>query len=101
MNNEINKKKVKELIHTLGLKYQMSDEDIRTIVESPFLFSYLKIRELDLNNVKTEEELSNLKTNFLYRAFGKLYISNALLSRFHKQKIEGKNLNNKKWKNKI
>tara|TARA_R110000822_G_scaffold73853_3_gene177564 strand:- start:3295 stop:3600 length:306 start_codon:yes stop_codon:yes gene_type:complete len=101
MSNIADKKKVTDLIHMLGLKYKMTDKEINDLVESPFLFTYLKIRELDLNNVETEEELSNLKTNFLYRAFGKIYISSGLFSRFKKQKTEGRILNESKWKSKI
>jgi hypothetical protein len=101
MSDAIDKKKVKDLIHTLGLKYKMTDEEIRSIVESPFLFTYLRIRELDFNNVKTEEELSELKTNFLYRAFGKLYLSTALFKQSRIQKKEATNLNNRKWKKKL
>jgi len=93
------KKKVKDLIHTLGLKYKMSDEDIRVLVESPFLFSYLKIREINFNEVK-EEDLEELKTNFLYKAFGKLYLHGPLFKRMLKQKKNFINLNDKKWKNK-
>jgi hypothetical protein len=101
MNDMVDKKKVLDLIHTLGLKYKMTDEDIRTIVETPFLFTYLKIRELDLSNVETEEDLAKLKTNFLYKSFGKIILSNALLQRRNKQKNNGKLLNESKWKKKL
>jgi len=99
MSSSTDKKKVKNLIHTLGLKYKMSDEDIRTIVESPFLFSYLKIREIKFNEVE-EEDLAELKTNFLYKSFGKLYLHEPLFRRMKKQKKHFTNLNDKKWKNK-
>jgi hypothetical protein len=71
----INKSKVEKLIHKLGLQYNMSDADIKKLVESPYEFTYQEIRKLDLKAVSTEEELDKLNTNFLYRAFGKIYVS--------------------------
>lgn len=100
MSNTVDKRKVAKLIHTIGLKYKMSDEEIKKLVEVPFLFTYLSIRELDLNDIETKEDLANTKTNFLYKSFGKLILSNALLQRRNKQKGTGKNLNENKWKNK-
>jgi hypothetical protein len=97
--NSPDKKKINDLIHTLGLKYKMSDEDIRVIVDSPFLFTYLTIREINFNEIE-EEALEELKANFLYKSFGKLYLSEPLFKRMKKQKKNFQNLNDKKWKNK-
>jgi hypothetical protein len=99
MSSKADKKKVKDLIHTLGLKYKMSDDEVRQIVESPFLFTYLKIRETNFNEIE-EEDLEEIGTNFLYKSFGKLYLSEPLFKRRQKQKNHFKNLNDKKWKKK-
>ena len=98
--NEIDKRKVSALIHKIGLDYNMSDQQIKAIVDSPFLFTYLKIRELDLTEIDDIETLRETKTNFLYKALGKIFISEPLFKRRQKQKLTGINLNLNKWKNK-
>ncbi len=89
--------KVKQLIHKLGLKYNLRDEEIKEIVNSPYLFAAERFREMDLKKVTTEEELSSMKTNFLFKGFGRLLVSFALINRRNKQKLNSFKLNNK-WK---
>lgn len=81
----IDKSKVDILIHKFGLKYHMSDKDIKRLVESPYEFTYEEIRKLDLTTVSTEEQLKSLKTNFLYKSFGKIYVSFTEIERNIKQ----------------
>lgn len=89
--------KVKKLIHRLGLKYNLRDEEIKQIINSPFEFAAEKYREMDLKSITTEDELDNLKTTFLFKGFGKLFVSYALINRRNKQKQNSFKLNNK-WK---
>jgi len=96
--NNIDKKKIARLIHRLGLKYKLSDHIIKEIVESPYLFTSTIIKRLDLDKVKTEEDLSKHKTNFIYKAFGKLYINFLLINKKNKQKENIIKLNKNKWK---
>lgn len=95
---KIDKLKIDKLIHELGLKYNLSDSIIKEIVDSPDKFAYEKIKELNLDNVNTEEDLDNVKTNFNYYGLGKLYINFASLNRKNKQKENIKEVNNKRWK---
>lgn len=62
--------KVNRLIHSIGLKYNLTDSEVKEIVESQFKFAYEEIRKLDFEN----EDIENLKTNFLFKYLGKLYI---------------------------
>lgn len=89
-------RKVKQLIHRLGLKYNLRDEEIKQIVNSPFEFAAEKYREIDLRTVTTEEQLDSLKTTFLFKALCKLYINRALFNKRIKNKENNLNLN--KWK---
>lgn len=72
--NSIDEKKKKALMHRLGLKYKLSDEVIKQIVESPYEFSAEVIKNLDLTHVENEEDLKKERTNFMYGGFAKLYI---------------------------
>lgn len=64
--------KIKKLIHSIGLKYNLSDEVVKKIVESPYEFSREKFKELNLDDIETEEEFEKTKTNFMYPSFFKL-----------------------------
>jgi len=99
--DSLDKRKVASLIHKIGLDNNLSDKEVRDIVESQFLFTYLKLRELDLDTVDTVEKLQELKTSFIYRSFGKLILSEPLFKRRIKQKETGINLNLKKWKKEL
>lgn len=73
-NKEIDDKKVKALIHSLGLKYGLQDDVINKIVNSPYKFTREIISNMELEHVESEEELEKIKTNFIYSYIGKLYI---------------------------
>lgn len=96
--SKIDKIKVDALIHSLGLKYNLRDEDMKELVNSPFLFTYEQLKELDVSEVKTEEDLEKLKTSFLYKSFGKVFVSFPLINRRNKQRDNIIKLNKKKWK---
>ena len=84
--DKIDKAKLKKLIHRIGLKYNLRDSEIKELVESPYEFTKEAFIKLNFDDIKTEEELKELKTTFLYKSFGKLYISFALINRRNKQK---------------
>lgn len=69
------KVKVKQLMDRLAYKYKISAKEIEEIVNSPYHFTYEKLKELKLDEVESEDEAKSLKTNFNYKAFGKLYFS--------------------------
>jgi len=93
---KIDEIKINKIIHRLGLKYNLSDSIIKELVESPGEFTFNTFKELDLSEISTEEELGKLKTNFLYKGFGRLYISFPLINRRNKQKENIINLNKNK-----
>ena len=88
-----NEDKIKILIHRLGLQYNLKDDEIRKIVNSPYKFTRETISKLDINPDITEEEFNKLKTNFIYVSIGKLYTSFEIFNKF-------KNLKQKRWENK-
>lgn len=73
--------KYNKLLHRLGLKYKLTDKQIKELVESPYEFAQQKIKEIDLEGERTIEEVNNMKTNFNFLAFGKLYFSPKLVYR--------------------
>lgn len=95
----MNDDKVKLLIHKIGLKYNLQDNIINKIVNSPYKFTRETITNLNIDDIETEEDFNKLKTNFIYMYIGKLYTN---FSIFKKQKTQGEklveyhNLNNKK-----
>lgn len=72
--NKVDEDKIKKLIHSMALKYNMSDEDMKNLLHSPYEFSKGKINALKLKDVRTEEEFNELKTNFIYPSFFKLIV---------------------------
>jgi hypothetical protein len=70
--NKIDEKKIKDIIHTIGLNNNLKDDEVRKIVESQFRFTSETIKEMSLEGL-TLEELGELKTNFYYKYIGKLY----------------------------
>lgn len=92
--------KVDMLIHRLSLKYMLPKEIIRNIISSPYIFADGIIRELNLDNISTEEDLKNKKTNFNFKGFGKLYVSYPLLKNRNRRINNMNDLNIKKWKKK-
>lgn len=91
--NKIDEDKIKILIHKLGLKYNLRDEEIKKIVQSPYKFTRQVISELDIKQDITEEEFNKLNTNFIYMYLGKLYTSFEIFNKF-------RNLKQKRWENK-
>lgn len=73
--NKFDEDKIKKLIHSIGLKYNLQDEIINKILVSQFKFAREKISELSLREIENEDEFNKLKLNFNYLHIGKLYIS--------------------------
>lgn len=90
--NKVDEKKIKALIHKLGLKYKLSDHLIKELVESPYEFSAERIRELRLDDLDMSANLEEIKSNFMYTGFAKLFI-NPLA--FRKKMIKNKLRKNK------
>lgn len=96
--SKIDEQKLKALVHRLGLKYNIRDEDIQKIVDAPYIFASQTIRDLELSNVKTEEDLDQLKTNFYFKCLFKLYVPFNRVCRRNKQKVTYKKINRNRWK---
>jgi len=84
--NDVENKKVKDLIHSIGLMNNLVDKDVKEIVESQFRFAYKTIRELNFEGL-TDEEIDSLKTNFYFKYIGKLYTDSEIIKR-HLRKDE-------------
>lgn len=78
--------KVKSLIHSIGLKYNLPDAKVREIVESQWKFADMKMREIPWETIKTEEDLDNTKTNFLFAPIGRLYVGMIQINRLNRRK---------------
>jgi len=73
--NKIDDPKVKALIHRIGLKYNLQDEIINTIINSQYKFIRETIHDLNIKDTETKEDFDKLKTNFILPYIGKLHIS--------------------------
>lgn len=94
--NKIAKTKVDKLIHSIALEYNMSDEEMKNLLYSPYEFAHSKIKELNLDNIRSEEELEKVKTNFLFRSFFKLVIRfRSIKARNSRADSISKSINNK------
>lgn len=86
MNSKVDDKKIKDLIHTIGLNNYLVDAEIKKIVESQFRLTYEVIKDLNLQAL-TEEELLKVKTNFIYKSIGKLYTSPEVIRKNNQKEI--------------
>lgn len=75
------KSKVDKLIHSLGLKYNLPDDIIKKLVESPFEFTKETCNNIDFSKIKSEEDFENLKKVFMYKGFGKILINKKSLKK--------------------
>lgn len=82
---------VKQLYQKLAKKYKMTAREIEELVTAPHQFTYEKLREINFDEVESEEEAESLKTNFNYKGLGKLYFSwPSLQTRKNRQKNASK-----------
>jgi len=99
--DKVDENKVKALIHSIGLKYGLQDAIITKIVNSPGKFARETIVKLDFNNIETQEQFDELKLNFIFKYWGKLYTTFERYNRINRQSEKLKEFNNNsKWKNK-
>lgn len=75
--NSNEKKIIKELSH----KYNLSEDIVKEITDSPFEFIRKTIGEIKLNGDETEEEFNKKAKNFNIPRIGKMY---SLYSNFKK-----------------
>ena len=73
--NKIDDSKVKALVHRIGLKYNLQDDVINTIIHSQYRFIRETIHDLKMKDTETKEDFDKLKTNFILPYIGKLHIS--------------------------
>lgn len=92
--SKIDKIKTDRLIHKLGLKYNLTDEVVKKLVESPYEFTAEKLQAIHFDEIETEERFNEEKTTFMYKTFGRLYISFPMLKRRADRRNNKINLNN-------
>jgi hypothetical protein len=78
--------KVKILIHRIGLKYHLKDDDIRKIITSPYLFARETITDLSIDDNISENDFNKLKTNFIFPKIGKFYVKYNVVRRYQNKK---------------
>lgn len=86
--------RIRKLIHSIGLEFNLQDDVVRKIVQSPYKFTRETIANLSIDGIESEEDFNKLKTNFIYTYIGKLYTTYRIYEKIQKQKI---NLT-EKWK---
>jgi hypothetical protein len=79
--DSVDKQKLKKLMHELSLKYNLSANEIKEIVESPYEFAASKLKTINWDEIDNEEKLGELKTNFNFKSLGKLHAHWPLLNR--------------------
>jgi hypothetical protein len=92
--NDPDNDRIKKLIHSIGLKYNLQDDVINKIIGSPYKFTRIKMTELSIHDDILEEDYNKLKTNFIYPHIGKLYTNFDICTKFRKIKKE-------RWKKEI
>lgn len=80
---------VRKLIHSIGLMYNLTDQQARDIVESQFRFIRESITKVGLNDM-LEEDLPKAKTNYILRHLGKIHTSEKRIMNIKKRKKEYK-----------
>jgi hypothetical protein len=89
--------KLKKLYLKLSKEYNLTVDEIKNIVGSPYEFTSEKVKEYNFTDIE-EEDFNKLKKVFLYKGLGKIYISYMLIERRKKLSLNIIKLNNKKWK---
>tara|TARA_R110000851_G_scaffold315229_5_gene477633 strand:+ start:19735 stop:20031 length:297 start_codon:yes stop_codon:yes gene_type:complete len=92
-------KKIEALRHRIGLNNHLTDAIIKEITDAPYKMAEEVIKELDLSDIVTEEDLDDIKTNFYFKGLGKLHIPFRRVDRKNKQQKSIKISNKKRWKN--
>lgn len=67
--------KFKFKIKDISRKYNIPESVVEEIFNSQFKFYRTKMSEMNLNDVKTEEDYNNLKHIFYFKYIGKFFIS--------------------------
>lgn len=84
-------KKIDNFIHSIGLKYNLSDDIVKKIVESQFEFTKKKLNEIDFSLINSEEDFENLKKIFYFKGLGRIYINKRSLNKILKIKKDDGN----------
>lgn len=73
--------KYEEILNRLSLKYNKPAYIIKDIVESQFEFTKEKMKQIDLNEVSTVEDLDKMKTSFRYLNIGSFSVNLFILNK--------------------
>ena len=79
--DQVSVDKIKTLTHKIGLKYNLRDEIITKIINSPYKFTRDKISHLEIH-----DEYKKLETNFIYPFLGKLYTNFDMCTKYYNYK---------------
>lgn len=63
----------RKIVDELMKKYNLTEKQVISIIESPFKFMREIIKNIDVSEITTEEEFNNTIKNFNIPSIGKLY----------------------------
>jgi hypothetical protein len=69
-------KKIKKVIHSVGLKNNVVDEEVLKIISSPFEFTANEIEKLNKEGLTRSNKKEYEQKVFHYKRIGKLYLNN-------------------------
>lgn len=69
-------KKIKALIHSIGLENNLADEEVEKIVNSQFEFTKEKIQELNKKGLNKDNKKEFKQVIFHYKRIGKIFLNN-------------------------
>lgn len=78
-------KTLKRIINEIKNKYNLTEDQVIEIFESQFECIRKEIESINLKDVKTEEGLNKLKTNFNVPGLFKLYVNKKVLLKLNKK----------------
>lgn len=76
---------INSIIHSIGLKNNLTDDAVKDIINSQYKFIYETIKAMNFEEM-TEEEIENNKTSFLLKYIGKIYTDKDIIRKIHNRK---------------
>lgn len=80
-----NQKQLNRILHSVGLKNNLSDKAVEEIISSQFKFIHEKIREMSFSEMSAED-IEQLKTSFMLKYIGKIYTDPDIIQKIHNRK---------------
>tara|TARA_R110002020_G_scaffold261592_2_gene475949 strand:- start:3928 stop:4218 length:291 start_codon:yes stop_codon:yes gene_type:complete len=85
-----NERKIKALLHRVGLLTGLPDNEVEKIVSSQYEFIKKAIEVVNFKEIQTKEQLEELRTNFVLKYLGKLYTNFSTLQSINNRSKKSK-----------